>query len=119
MNDSFTDTVDLCASCIRESVELREFVHDASHDLLKCDTRVLEAHWGWIIPRARSMVVQIKKKIRSRSEGRAEPAESSNLLDNSPRSKKDVWTRAESLTCQDCLKEVSLPCWVRINSYCM
>lgn len=119
INDLFTDTVDLCSSCVEESVEIRGFVHDASHVLLKCDTYVLDAHWQWIIPRARSMVVQIKKKLRSRSEGRAEPAESSNLLDDSPQPKKETTTIPESLTCQTCSEEVSLPCWVRIDSYCM
>ncbi len=119
INDSFTDTVDLCSSCAKKSVEIRGFVHDASHVLLKCDTYVLDAHWSWIIPRARSMVVQIKKKLRSRSGGRAEPAESSNLLDNSPQPKKDTLAITGSLTCQTCSKEVSLvPCWVRIDSYC-
>ncbi|KAK0487641.1 hypothetical protein IW261DRAFT_1327956 [Armillaria novae-zelandiae] len=107
MNDSFTDTVDLCSSCVKESVQLREFVHDASHVLLKCDTYVLGAHWQWIIPRARSMLVQTKKKLRSHSEDRAEPAESS------------ASTIAGSLKCQACSEEVTLPCWVRVDSYCM
>ncbi|KAK0504191.1 hypothetical protein EDD18DRAFT_1062742 [Armillaria luteobubalina] len=109
INDSFTDTIDLCSSCAKkeESIRLRGFVHDASHVLLKCDTYVLDAHWNWIIRRARSMLVQIKKKLRSRSKGRAELAESnaSNI--------------ARPLKCQACSEEVTLPCWVRVDSYCM
>ncbi|KAK0187865.1 hypothetical protein F5146DRAFT_731520 [Armillaria mellea] len=113
MNDSYMDTVDLCTSCVGESIQLRGFIHDASHVLLKCDTYVLDVHWWWIIPRARSMLVQIKKKLRSRSE----PTESSNVLGNGPQSKKDASTMSESLKCQTCLEEVALPCWVRVDSY--
>ncbi|KAK0487644.1 hypothetical protein IW261DRAFT_631968 [Armillaria novae-zelandiae] len=103
MNDSFTDTVDLCASCVKESVELRGFIHNASHVLLKCDTYVMDADWQWIIPRARLMVVRIKKEFRSRSKLRTELADES---DNTQSKDKP--------SCQACHKEVSLPCWVRI-----
>ncbi|KAK0441569.1 hypothetical protein EV421DRAFT_1904608 [Armillaria borealis] len=111
-------TVDLCASCVEESVDLRGFIHEASHDLLKCDTLVLDVHWQWIIPRARSMVVRIKEKFRSRSKIHTEPAERSDLLDNSTQSKKKLSNVTESSLppkCQGCHKEVSLPCCVRIS----
>ncbi len=91
INDSFTNTVGLCASCFRKSVKRPKFVHDASHVLLKCDTRVLDAHWQWIIPRARLMVVNIKKRFRNRSRKPTELAQHQS----SPR-------------CQTCQKEVSI-----------
>ncbi|PBK75065.1 hypothetical protein ARMSODRAFT_504209 [Armillaria solidipes] len=119
MNDSFTDTVDLCASCVKESVELRGFVHDASHVLLKCDTFVMDADLQWIIPRARSTVVQIKKKFRSRTKIHTEPAEKSDPPSKSTQSKKKLLnvTKSPPPHCQACRKEVSLPCWVRITYY--
>ncbi|KAK0487639.1 hypothetical protein IW261DRAFT_1448992 [Armillaria novae-zelandiae] len=103
MNDSFTDTVDLCVSCIKKSVELSGFVHNASHVLLKCDTYIIDANWRWIIPRACSMVVRIKKEFRSHSKLHTELAD-----------KSDNTQSKDKPSCQACHKEVSLPCWVHM-----
>ncbi|SJK96921.1 uncharacterized protein ARMOST_00170 [Armillaria ostoyae] len=111
MNDSFTDTIDLCTGCIDTSCERGGFVHDPSHVLLKFDTVVLDGRLRWIIPEARSMVVRIKKEFRSSLKNRIEPVEKSGSS-HSSQSKKEVPTAAAPPKCRCCGKVVSLPCWV-------
>ncbi|KAG7442638.1 uncharacterized protein BT62DRAFT_954741 [Guyanagaster necrorhizus] len=111
MNDSFTDTIDLCTSCIDTSCERGGFVHDPSHDLLKFDSVVLDGRLRWMIPEARSMVVRIKGEFRSSLKNRVEPVEKSSSSHGS-QSKKEALTPAAPPKCRCCGKVVSIPCWV-------
>ncbi|KAK0213335.1 hypothetical protein DFS33DRAFT_1249993, partial [Desarmillaria ectypa] len=111
MNDSFTDTIDLCMSCIDTSCERGGFVHDPSHVLLKFDSVVLDGRLRWIIPEACSMVVRIKGEFRSSLKNRIEPVEKSGLS-HSGQSKKEASTAPVPPKCRCCGKVISLPCWV-------
>ncbi|KAK0244015.1 hypothetical protein EDD85DRAFT_759720 [Armillaria nabsnona] len=123
MNDSFTDTTDLCTSCIRNSCDLRGFVHDPSHVLLKFETLLLDANMHWIIPKARSMLPRIQKEFRSSSlkyrpklEERTGPA-SGRYSSQS----EEMLTINESTPlpkCESCKEMISMPCWVYVT-YCM
>ncbi|PBK97460.1 hypothetical protein ARMGADRAFT_639756 [Armillaria gallica] len=120
MNDSFTDTTDLCTSCIRNSCDLRGFVHDPSHVLLKFDTLVLDANMHWIIPKARSMLPRIQKEFRSSSleyrpklEERTSPASGWYSSQS-----KEMLTINESTPlpkCGSCKEMISMPCWVYVT----
>ncbi|KAK0462478.1 uncharacterized protein EV420DRAFT_1265318 [Desarmillaria tabescens] len=111
MNDSFTDTIDLCTNCIDTSCERGGFMHDPSHVLLKFDSVVLDGRLRWMIPEARSMVVRIKKEFRSSLKNRIEPMEKSGSS-HSSQSKKEASTAASPPKCRCCGKVISLPCWV-------
>ncbi|KAK0505331.1 hypothetical protein EDD18DRAFT_1060761, partial [Armillaria luteobubalina] len=111
INDSFTDTIDLCTSCIDTSCERGGFVHDPSHVLLKFDSVILDGRLRWIIPEARSMVSRIKKDFRTSLKNRIKPVEKSGSSHTS-QSKKEAPTAAVTPKCRCCGKVVLLPCWV-------
>lgn len=120
MNASFTDTTDLCTSCIRNSCDLRGFVHDPSHVLLKFDTLVLDANMHWIIPKARSMLPRIQKELRS-SRPKLEEQTGPASGWYSSQSKSEMLTIKESTPlpkCGSCKEMISMPCWVYVE-YCM
>ncbi|KAK0466691.1 hypothetical protein IW261DRAFT_1683432, partial [Armillaria novae-zelandiae] len=110
MNDSFTDTTDLCTSCIAASCKCRGFVHDPSHVLLKFDNIILDARLRWIIPKARSMIIDIKE-LRHSLKNTVKPVEKSGSFLSS-QTNNEISTAATPPKCRCCDKAISLPCWV-------
>ncbi|KAK0432641.1 hypothetical protein EV421DRAFT_1719390, partial [Armillaria borealis] len=111
MNDSFTDTTDLCTSCIAASCKCRGFVHDPSHVLLKFDDIVLDGRLRWIIPKARSMIIRIKEELRYSLKNNIKPVEKSGSFFSS-QTDNEMSTTATPPKCRCCDKVISLPCWV-------
>ncbi|KAK0194918.1 hypothetical protein F5146DRAFT_924474 [Armillaria mellea] len=109
MNDSFSDTINLCTSCIDTSCERAGFVHDPSHVLLKFDSVILDGRLRGIIPEARRRVTRIK--FQSSLKNHIEPVEKTSSS-HTNQSKKEPPTAAEPSKCRCCGKVVSLPCWV-------
>ncbi len=111
MNDSFTDTTDLCTSCIAASCKCRGFVHDPSHVLLKFDDIVLDGRLRWIIPKARYMIIRIKEELRYSLKNNIKPVEKSGSFFSS-QTNDEMSTAATPPKCRCCDKVISLPCWV-------
>ncbi|KAK0215121.1 hypothetical protein IW262DRAFT_1278423, partial [Armillaria fumosa] len=113
MNDSFTDTTDLCTNytCNSMCPKCRGFVHDPSHVLLKFDNIILDARLRWIIPKARSMIIRIKEELRYSLKNTIKPVEKSGSFLSS-QTNNEMPTAATPPKCRCCDKDISLPCWV-------
>ncbi|KAK0501866.1 hypothetical protein EDD18DRAFT_752243 [Armillaria luteobubalina] len=111
MNDSFTDTTDLCTSCIATSCKRRGFVHDPSHVLLKFDNIILDVRLRWIIPKARSLIIRIREELRYSLKNTIKPVEKGSSFLSS-QTNNEMPTAATAPKCRCCDKDIFLPCWV-------
>ncbi|KAF8981844.1 hypothetical protein BDQ17DRAFT_1438197 [Cyathus striatus] len=110
--------VDFCLGCIDTTGDLFEdFTHDASHSLVLSDFPIHDFDYGWIMNAARKQSERIKSLFRSigrDSEGKGNSTQHVSAGGGPGPYCGQILSPAPGLR-YECLKPISLPCWVKLN----
>ncbi|KAG6905493.1 hypothetical protein DXG01_002381, partial [Tephrocybe rancida] len=109
IDQSLTDTLDLCINC-RATEETEDYPsHQVSHSLIRSHHFLHDCDRAWIVQEARGMSERIKTAFRKRSSAPGTNGEAAKPDSDVGDEDKDVFT------CNICEKEVDLPCWVCVK----
>ncbi|PPQ65654.1 hypothetical protein CVT24_011808 [Panaeolus cyanescens] len=100
LSSDYTETLDLCPTCVGQCPSRDTFVHKSSHTLLRNYGFMHDCNYVHYVPRAKQVAKQTKAIFREKPGGKKGPA---------PR------TVPEDIHCHYCKQAVKLPFWVCLD----